>query len=249
MYSLSMDPLLIIIAVVPALFLMVQVYRADRLEKEPMGLLGSLVLWGALSTLIAVALETVGHIVISPLGQNSLAYNIVLYFIVVGLSEEVSKYVILKWRTWRNHNFNCTFDGLIYSVFISLGFALWENIQYVAMYGFETAVVRAFTAIPGHASFAVFMGVWYGLAKRYDFMGQPGKSKTCRWLAVIIPAIMHGIYDFTATYAGLSYVFLIFIAIMFFLAIRSVRRMSKHDKYIGTPMEENEMDNNMFNDI
>ena len=116
------------------------------------------------------------------------------------------------------------------------------------MYGFQTAVIRAFTAIPGHASFAVFMGVWYGMAKRYDFMGEHGKSKRCRWMAIIIPTIMHGIYDFTATYAGLSYVFLAFIAVMFFLAVRDVRKMSRRDKYIGTPLDESEMDNNLFND-
>ncbi len=249
MYTLSLNPLLMVIAVVPALYLMLQVYKADRIEKEPWGVLIGLVLWGILSTAIAVALETAGTYVIAPLGEGSLAYNLVLYFIIVGLSEEFSKYIILKWRTWRSSNFNCTFDGVIYSVFISLGFALWENIQYVAIYGFETGIVRAFTAIPGHASFAVFMGVWYGMAKRYDFMGEPGKSKRCRRLALIIPTIMHGVYDFTATYTGLSLVFLAFIALMFFLAIRDVKMMSKHDKYIGTPLEESEMDNNLFNDL
>ena len=113
-----------VIAVVPALYLMLQVYKADRIEKEPWGVLIGLVLWGVLSTAIAVALETAGTYVIAPLGEGSLAYNLVLYFIIVGLSEEFSKYIILKWRTWRSSNFNCTFDGVIYSVFISLGFAL-----------------------------------------------------------------------------------------------------------------------------
>ena len=249
MYSLQMNPLLIIIAVVPALYLMVQVYRADRIEKEPVPYLLGLALWGIVSTIIAVALETAGTYLIAGLGQGTLLYNIVLYFIVVALSEECSKYLLLKWRTWRNSNFNCIFDGLIYSVFVSLGFALWENIQYVALYGFETGLVRAFTAIPGHASFAVFMGVWYGMAKRYDFMGQPGKSKTCRILAIIVPAILHGIYDFTATYTGLSLIFLAFIVVMFIVAIRKVKTMSRKDKYIGTPLDENEMDNNLFNDL
>ncbi len=249
MYYLQLDPLLIIIAVVPALYLMVRVYKADRIEKEPIGYLVMLAVWGIVSTAVAVALETVGQYLIQPLGEGTLIYNIIMYFIVVGVSEEVSKYLLLKWRTWRSPNFNCTFDGLIYSVFVSLGFALWENIQYVIMYGFETAIVRAFTAIPGHASFAVFMGVWYGLAKRYDFMGETRKSRRCRRLAIIIPALFHGIYDFTATYTGLSLVFIAFIALMFFLAIRSVKSMSVHDKYIGTPMEEKELDNNLFNDL
>lgn len=249
MYSLQMNPLLIIIAVVPALFLMVQVYKADRIEKEPLPYLLGLALWGIVSTIIAVALETAGSYLIAGLGPGTVIYNLVMYFIVVALSEEASKYLVLKWRTWRNSNFNCIFDGLIYSVFVSLGFALWENIQYVAIYGFETGIVRAFTAIPGHASFAVFMGVWYGMAKRYAFMGEAKKSKTCRILAVLVPALFHGIYDFTATYDGLGLVFIGFIIVMFIIAVRDVRNLSKKDKYIGTPLDEKEMDNNLFNDL
>ncbi len=41
-----MNLFLILAAVIPAVFLLVQVYRADRLEKEPVSLLLSLLLWG-----------------------------------------------------------------------------------------------------------------------------------------------------------------------------------------------------------
>ena len=157
-----------------------------------------------------------------------------MYFIVVAFSEEWAKYVLLKIKTWKHPAFNCQFDGVVYSVFVGLGFALWENIQYVAMFGFETAIVRAFTAVPGHCSFAVFMGVWYGMAKRYEFAGEFAKAKKARIMSVVMPAIMHGIYDFIATWdTGISYVFIIFIVIMFIWASRLVRSMSQNDKYIG----------------
>ena len=228
------SPILTIAAVVPAVILLMQVYKADKLDKEPPRLLISLVLLGIVSTFIAVVLEQIGQIVLSPLDPNSLVYNVIMYFIVVAFSEEWAKYVLLKIKTWKHPAFNCQFDGVLYSVFVGLGFALWENIQYVAMFGFETAIVRAFTAVPGHCSFAVFMGVWYGMAKRYEFAGEFAKAKKARIMSVVMPAIMHGIYDFIATWdTGISYVFIIFIVIMFIWASRLVRSMSQNDKYIG----------------
>ena len=79
MYYLQLDPLLIIIAVVPALYLMVRVYKADRIEKEPLGYLVMLAVWGIVSTAVAVGLETVGQYLIQPLGQGTLAYNIIVW--------------------------------------------------------------------------------------------------------------------------------------------------------------------------
>lgn len=228
------DPILTIAAIVPAILLMRIVYKADKLDKEPGRLLLSLVIWGIVSTTIAVVLEQIGSMILSPLNPNSLMYNILMYFGVVAFAEEWAKYILLKWRTWKHPAFNCQFDGVVYAVFVGLGFALWENIQYVAMYGFETAIVRAFTAVPGHCCFAVFMGVWYGMAKRYEFAGEFQKSRTARRMCVVMPALMHGTYDFIATWdRGISVLFIVFVVIMFIWASRLVKNMSKNDKYIG----------------
>ena len=161
------DPVLAAAAIIPAVVLLIKVYQADRLEKEPVSLILSLVFFGVLSTAIAMVLEQVCTAVLgSYLPEGSVAYNAVLYFGIVAFSEEGAKYLLLKKRTWRDINFNCQFDGVVYGVSVSLGFALWENLGYVAMYGFGTALVRAVTAVPGHACFGVFMGAWYGMAKR-----------------------------------------------------------------------------------
>lgn len=230
-----MNPILIAAAVVPAVILLVKVNKADRLEKESPSLLLSLVLFGVLSTALAALGERIGISVLSRfLPENSLIYNILLYFIVVGGSEEGSKYLLLKKKTWNHPEFNCQFDGVVYGVFVSLGFALWENIGYTAMYGLSTALVRAVTAIPGHACFGVFMGTWYGIAKKYDAAGNTAAAEQCRKRAVFIPLILHGIYDFTATYQNMlmSLVFTAFIVWMYSYAIRVVKRISADDSYI-----------------
>ncbi len=230
------NPILIAAAIIPAIFLLVKVYKADRLEREPPLLLLSLVLYGIIATGLAMVTERLGSVVLNSIfSQNTILYNVMMYFIVVAFSEEGFKYLLLKNRTWYSPAFNCQFDGVVYATFVSLGFALWENIGYVLRYGFGTAMVRAVTAVPGHACFGVFMGAWYGLAKRYDNMGKQSASKICRFMAFLLPAFMHGCYDFIATMESVHYgwIFVGFIAVMFIIALLVIRNMSKHDRYIS----------------
>ena len=196
MFFFYTNPILIAAAVIPAIFLLVHVYRADKLEKEPAPLLISLVLYGIAATFIALILERLGSALLGQFfPEDSVPYNVIMYFGVVAFSEEGAKYFLLKRRTWNSAAFNCQFDGVVYAVFVALGFALWENISYVLMYGLSTALVRAVTAVPGHACFGVFMGVWYGLAKRLHGQGRGSASKLCRVLALLLPAFLHGCYD------------------------------------------------------
>ena len=235
MILFGINPILMVAAIVPAIVLLYQVYKHDRLEKESNGLIVRLVVMGILSTLIAAALETVGSMVLGMFFQRATTlYYLILTFIVVGVSEELSKYVLLKKVTWNNPEFNCKFDGVIYAVAVGLGFALWENIKYVAAYGIATALVRAVTAVPGHACFGVFMGVFYAMAKMYANRGEEGKSRICRRLSVEIPILLHGTYDFIAMRESgvISLTFVVFVLIMFIIAFRLVKKTSAEDTYI-----------------
>lgn len=236
MLLFTMDPILIAVAVIPAAILLVQIYRADKVEKEPIGLLLSLAFFGVIATALAILTEQLGTYLLAPVEKsNPVLYHALMYFIVVAVSEEGFKYLVLKVRTWRSPAFNCQFDAVVYSVFVALGFALWENIGYTAIYGFGTALLRAVTAIPGHASFGVFMGAWYGFAKQYENAGFPGKSKACRAMAFLFPVFLHGCYDFAAVMGAQHYtwIFFVFIVVMFVLAFRLVRRLSASDRFIG----------------
>ena len=228
--------ILIAAAVIPAVFLMVKVYKSDRLEKESKNSLGKLVIAGILSSLLALVEERIlSAFLDSAVPQNTVIYNIILYFVVVAVSEESSKYIMLKWRTWNSAEFNCQYDGVVYAVFVSLGFALWENISYVMAYGFSTAIVRALTAIPGHACFGVFMGVFYAFAKKNYNRRRFALSKTCRIMAVAVPCVLHGAYDFIASMEqpGKGWYFVCFVAVLFLISYSLVNKMSKEDTYIS----------------
>ncbi len=227
--------LLILAAVLPAAYLMLKVYQSDRLEREPPRLLIGLVLLGMVSTALAGGAEQLGQRILTWfLTEGSVGYNALFYFLVVGPAEEGFKYAVLRWRTWRHPAFNCQYDGVVYAVFVSLGFALWENIGYVLMFGMETAIARALTAVPGHACFGVFMGVWYGVAKRWDLYGEAGRSKRARRLCVVVPALLHGCYDFIATLESESFVaiFFLFVIAMFITALRIVKRVARKDEHM-----------------
>ena len=230
------NALLIAAAVVPAIVLLVYVYRKDRIEKEPTKLLTGLVLWGVVSTFLAMISESIGAVLLAyflPGGEENRAYGFWMFFVVVGLSEEGFKYLLLKWRTWRSPHFNCRFDGVVYAVFVSLGFALWENIGYVTMYGLGAAVMRALTAVPGHASFGVFMGACYSMARYNENLGRTDHSALWRGLAVLLPAAIHGCYDYIAMMETENASFLLFVALVFVSAFALIRRFSRRDSFIA----------------
>ena len=227
--------ILISAAVIPAIALLVYVYRADTIEKEPPQLLARLVLMGIISTSIAKLLEYVGVFALNALFRTeSFLYLALLYFGVVGFAEEGAKYVLLKRTTWDSPYFDCRFDGVVYAVFVSLGFALWENIGYVMANGFGTALIRALTAVPGHACFGVFMGCWYSQARLLENHGDPATAHSMRVLTVVLPALLHGAYDFLASAAPRisPWYFVVFVVAMFAVTFRLVKRLSQSDQYL-----------------
>ena len=241
MFYFLMDPILtyngilIAAAVIPAIFLMVRVYQADRLEPESPPLLWTLVRAGILSSLLALVEERVLSALLNrALPQNSAAYNLILYFGIVALAEESSKYIFLKRNTWNDPEFNCQYDGVVYAVFVSLGFALWENISYVMNFGMSAALARSVTAIPGHASFGVFMGIFYGIGKKYSNCGRESKSLGYRFLALLVPMLLHGAYDYIATLeqTASGWYFVPFVVILFIVSYIAVNRAAKMDQPI-----------------
>ncbi|MCR4658097.1 MAG: PrsW family intramembrane metalloprotease [Lachnospiraceae bacterium] len=232
---LTWHVILIVAAVIPAVFLMIKVYQSDRLEKESPYLLWDLMKVGIFSSLVALVSERILSFILDLIVPvDSGIYDVILYFIVVACSEEGAKYFFLKRETWKgNPEFNCQYDGVVYATFVSLGFALWENISYVLSYGFATAVVRAVTAIPGHACFGVFMGVFYGIAKKYERANDTGNSQIFRVAAVIVPVLLHGAYDYIASQEDLgSALFIVFVVVLFGVSYYLVGKTSQNDKYI-----------------
>ncbi len=235
--------ILLILAVLPAAWLLRYIYRLDPVEKEPAGLLGRLLILGAVACIPAVILE---HLGMTYLMDGRLGYGIpsLLFenFIIVALSEEACKMVFLRLKTWNSSEFNYVFDGVVYAVFVSLGFAILENIGYVMEFGLGTAFVRAFTAIPGHAVFGLFMGCFYGFEKRASMGDHPASRIPFAICSLAVPVFCHGFYDFCASMPGDGFLFVFFgfLLLMVFVAAYLAKWMSKaaHQVHGGMPDQE-----------
>ncbi|MDY3984082.1 PrsW family intramembrane metalloprotease [Dysosmobacter sp.] len=219
-------------ALLPAIVLLRYIYRNDTVEKEPMGLLLQLLGLGVAAALCAGVIEGLAQTVLNRLvDPASPAYVVLLAFLVVALAEEGAKLFFLRRRTWREPAFNYRFDGIVYAVFVSLGFAAFENVQYILRYGLSVALPRGLLAVPGHMSFAVVMGVFYSQAKFRENRGDKRGCHQALWSGYLAAVSLHGFYDACALIgSGLSTaLFLIFVAWMFRMAYRLVKRESAAD--------------------
>lgn len=209
------------------------IFREDKIEKEPPALLRSLLLWGVAAALVSIVLESLGkNILLSLLDASSPTYIITMAFLVVAVVEEGAKFIFLKRRTWNDPNFNYRFDGIVYAVFISLGFAAFENINYVLGYGLAIALPRAFLAIPGHMGFAVFMGLFYGRAKLCENSGNKKGKLINLWAGYFAAVLLHGFYDSCVMIGNVlaTVLFLIFVVGMYIAVIRLVKKESALDR-------------------
>lgn len=225
----------ILAAVLPAVLLLRYIYRQDTVEKEPPGLLLTLLLLGVAAALASGILERLAQTVLNMLvDPGSPAYTILLAFLVVALVEEGSKFYLLKRRTWAHPAFNYRFDGIVYAVFVSLGFAAFENIQYVLHYGLSVALPRALLAVPGHMSFAVYMGLFYGRAKLCENCGDESGRQRNLAVGYLSAVLLHGIYDSCAMIGSMlsMVLFIVFILLMY----RGVYRLLKRESATDAPV-------------
>lgn len=221
-------------AIVPALWLMHYIYQKDTVEKEPARLLWACVVRGILAALVSIVLETIGSYLLdtSRLDQNSVTYMIVFAFLVVAVIEEGTKYFFLYRRTWNDPDFNYRFDGIVYSAFVSLGFAAFENVMYVFNYGLSVAFTRAFLSIPAHLGFSVVFGYFYGRARLAADLGNHGSAAANIVVGYVLAVLLHGFYDSCAL-IGTTFstvLFLVFVVVMYIVIIRLIKRESQTDE-------------------
>lgn len=190
-----MSPSLLLFALsqLPVVVLFSFVYARDLHEKEPLNKLVKTFLLGALGCIPAAFLEDAACHNCGP--ENAPTGLALLLFTFFGIAcvEEGVKYLVVRFYAYRLEEFDERYDGIMYSVAASLGFAALENIFYVVSSGFGVALVRMFTAVPMHATTGVLMGYEIGKAK---FCSDAAESKRLRRRGYWVAVGLHGLYDF-----------------------------------------------------
>lgn len=241
-------PFTFALALIPVVGLLLFIYFNDKGEKEPFGFLVGLFFAGMGTTVSAIIIELIGGVALELVfPDTSILKAIILACIIVAPAEELGKFLIMRIMTWKSKHFDHSYDAIVYAVFVSLGFAALENIKYVFERGIGAAILRMFSAVPGHACFAVFMGFFYSKAKMAKENGKSSFGYTI--LALIVPILIHGVYDAilmsgTAAYedtpvlTGLSVLLWIgFLVIMFAGSVVVIIYSSRHDKRF-VPLQE-----------
>ena len=210
---------ILILSLAPVFIIGGYIYFRDKYEKEPLRLLLLALLAGALTVIPVFFVEQF----LSGLGTflNGLATVAWNAFAVAGFTEELFKYTALYLLIWKSPEFNEKFDGIVYAVFVALGFAGVENILYVSQGGLSTGISRALTAVPAHAIFGVTMGFYFGMAKFFE--KERGKLKR---KALLYPMLLHGIYDFIL-FTGIPWLTIVFVGFLGFLYFSAFNRMKK----------------------
>lgn len=220
---------LITISVLPVIIILLYIYRRDKYEKEPLGLLLKAFTGGIFSAIAVILLLSPLNGIFPPIESvlNNALFNA---FAWAAIPEELLKFLFLYWIIWKNRNFNENFDGIVYAVFVSLGFACLENLLYVTQHGISVGIMRAALSVPAHALFGVIMGYYFSIARFSDTSTALNLFKS-----LLYAIIAHGIYDFIIFwYIGtaeaeplfsliLVIVFVVFIVFLWRIGFRKIK--------------------------
>ena len=232
-----MGLILLILSIAPVIFFGHLIYKRD-FDKEPTGILVKLFICGVLSTLLTLLLTYILYAIFPFFSTDATELNIITLipyvFIGVALIEEFSKWIFVYKLEYNDQEFNHLYDGIVYAAFVALGFACFENILYVMQSGIQTAIMRAFLAIPGHLCDGIMMGYYLSLAKLAKINGNNKLSKKNLTLSILVPVVAHGIYDYlifaSSVNESLSGIFMIaffiFVILFFIYASKKVKQLS-----------------------
>jgi RsiW-degrading membrane proteinase PrsW (M82 family) len=182
------DLVLVSLSILPGIFIMALIYYLDEQDKEPLWLLAIAFILGALN--LHLDIDILEYL----LGFNDVQNDLLstgVEALTVSVTEEILKFLVVILIIYPNKYFDEPFDGIVYSVFVGMGFATAENLTFVLQGSTSLALMRMITAVPAHFVFAVIMGYYLGKAKSNK------KSQLIFIaLAILLPIIFHALYDY-----------------------------------------------------
>ena len=217
----------LLITILPSIVLVLYFIKSDKF-KEPNRIIIITFLFGILITIPAGYLNSL----IDKNFATGERFNDALLsgFFGGGPVEELLKFSVLYFYILKEKAFNEPMDGLVYGILASLGFATLENLQYVFYFDSEfwtaqeIAIFRSYSAIPLHGLCGAIMGFYFG---QYAFSA----NKKYLGLAIIVPIIFHGSYNFMCDYNWYYAVSIVAVGFIFALLLhRNLKLLQKEKK-------------------
>lgn len=209
--------LMLVAALLPAIVLAFYIWYKDPIAEPVQWLIRAFCFGVAICVPVAYLESFVSHLIFGAGAPTTLFGTTVKAFLVAAVPEEGAKLLALFLILYKNPWFDEHFDGIVYAVFIGLGFAAFENVAYVISAGDKwvtVAAMRALLSVPGHYAFAILMGYYYSI---YHFV-KPSLGNAVK--IFLMPVLAHGVYDALAmsgsvdpVAGGISFVVLIYFCI------------------------------------
>lgn len=228
---------ILLLAFIPIFVIAVYIYKRDKFNKEPLKELLKAFAAGIFSAVVVILV----HEILGLSGVDIETNVFLRAFVSAAVIEECSKFIFFYKLFWNNPNFDERFDGIVYAVYVSLGFAFVENVLYIYQdvgQAVSIARARAFFAVPAHTLFAIAMGYGAGIARF-------SRKRASLYLVsgLIWAILLHGIYDFLLMYSSdlasvnetfsafIVMLFYIFVIIMWVVGFRRMKKLNEEDQW------------------
>ncbi|HWI65159.1 MAG TPA: PrsW family glutamic-type intramembrane protease [Symbiobacteriaceae bacterium] len=189
---------LILLALGPSMAWMYWLWRRDKYQREPKGLVLLLLFVGGLIAVIGTLVAVSLYEGLVPSEEAAPVTNMLL---TAALPEEIFKMLPVLLFAWRSRHWDEPFDGIVYAGATALGFNLIETAGY--MLGEESfggtlfqGIVRG--TLGGHMVYGIIMGFFLSRARFSQGLS--------RWrnlaLALAVPVALHTAWNSALSYGG-----------------------------------------------
>ncbi len=203
-------------AIAPGISLLAYFYLKDRYDAEPIKTVAKIFVLGALLVFPTMVLQ---RGLVLAFGENEFIFA----FAVSGGVEEFFKWFVIYYLLYKHSVFDEPYDGIVYAVAVSLGFATLENVLYALLEQttFYALLWRALLPVSGHALFGVIMGYYLGKAKF-----TAGRERKYLLGSLMIPLLWHGLFDLLLLKMKSNSVWFM-LPLMAFLWVRGMRKVNR----------------------
>lgn len=183
----------------PAIFWIGYFYYKDRYKPEPLLAIGTTYMSGFLMAIVCSQFYNLLPLVKIPSDPSFLMENNrILFFIyavgIVGVLEELCKFIPFLLIIYKFKKFDEKIDGIIYASLIALGFASYENLAYLSyLEGFEL-FGRAVASPLTHTIFSSLWGYKVGVARL-----EKQSILKASISGLVLAIFLHGLFDFLTT--------------------------------------------------
>lgn len=182
----------LIITIAPSILIFLYFFFSDKF-KEPKSTILTVFLLGVL---ICFPAGILNNFMSTNFGNAKDMRDLTHSFLGPAWTEEILKFLVLYLIVLKRKEFNEPMDGIVYGVVASLGFATYENYDYVFRLAelweiepMQLAIWRSYSAVPLHGLNGCVMGFYFGM---YAFTG----NKKFLIYSLLFPYLIHGFYNF-----------------------------------------------------